>query len=97
MSKFASKFTSYSIDSSLFFIDVTAKHDDGSLIQGLPNERGPREIGTNAARTSNRTLDCKCAMHILSHITAPSENGMKEQMEKAQDEERQYTQACIKA
>ena len=36
-------------------------------------------------------------MHILSHITAPQREGTKEQIEKAQDEERQYTQACIKA
>ena len=43
VSKFAKKFTSYSI----------------------------RDIGANAARTSNRTLDWKRAMHILSHKAAP--------------------------
>ena len=36
-------------------------------------------------------------MHIFSHTNAPQREGTKEQIEKAQDEERQYTQACIKA
>ena len=54
VSKFAHKFTSYSIDSSL-----------------PRNERGPREIGAIAARTPNRTLDWKCAVHILSHVATP--------------------------
>ena len=59
VSKFAKKFTSYSIDSSLI-IDLSAKRDDG-----------PREIGAIAARIPNRTLDWKRAMHFLSHDITP--------------------------
>ena len=36
-------------------------------------------------------------MHILSHSTAPQRERHEEQIENAQDEERQHTQACIKA
>ena len=67
-SKFANKFTSYSIDSSPF-IDMTAKGDDGQFWD--LGTRGPREIGTIAAITSNRTPDRKRTMHVLSDTTAP--------------------------
>ena len=95
MSELANKFTSCSIDSSLI-IDMTAKRDDGQFWDSR-NERGSRELGANAARTPNRSLDWKRATHILSHIIAPpSEKGTKDQIVKAQDEVRQYTQSFIK-
>ena len=68
VSKFANKFTSYSIDSSLIIV-MTAKHYDRKLWE-LGTREGPRENGATAARTPNRTLDWKRAMHTFSHITA---------------------------
>ena len=95
MSKFANKFTSYSIDSSLI-IDMTAKHDDRQFwdlgtredqerLKQLQQEHQTELLIGSAPCTSFRTV-----LHR-------SEKGTKEQIENAQDEERQYTQACIKA
>ena len=87
VSKFANKFTSYSIDSSLI-IDMTAKPDDRQFWD-LGTREDQERLGTNAARTPNRTLDWKRAMHILSHsYCTRSEKGTKEQIENVQDEER---------
>ena len=94
MSEFANKFTSYSIDSSLV-IDMTAKRDDGQLwdlgtredqecLEQMPQEHQTELLFGSASCISFRTL-----LH-------PSEKGTKEQIEKAQNEERQYTQTCIK-
>ena len=66
VSKFANKFTSYSIDSSPF-IDMTAKGDDGQFW----DLGTTREIEANATRTPNRTPDRKRTMHVLSDTTAP--------------------------
>ena len=77
VSRFANKFTSYGIDSTLI-VDLTARRDDGQFWD-LGTKEG------SAPCISFRTL-----LHS-------SEKGTKEQIEKAQDEQRQYTQACIKA
>ena len=69
MSKFANKFTSYSIDSSLI-IDMTAKRDDRQFWD-LRTREDQERLEQKTARTPNRTLDWKRTMHILSHITAP--------------------------
>ena len=95
VSKFANKFTSYSIDSSLI-IDVAAKRDDRQYwdlgtredqerLEHMQQEHQTELLIGSAPCISSRTL-----LH-------PCEKGMKEQIEKAQDEVRQYTQACIKA
>ena len=69
MSKFANKFTSYSIDSGLI-INMTAKRDDRQFWGFGTREDQERLDGAHEARTPNRILDRKRAMHILSHITA---------------------------
>ena len=95
MSKFANKFTSYSIDSSLI-TNMTAKRDDRQFwgfgtredqerLEHMKQEHQTELLIGSAPRMSFRTLLHSC------------EKGTKERIEKAQDEERQYTQACIKA
>ena len=95
VSKFANKFTSFSIDSSLIIV-MTAKHDDRQFwelgtredqerLEQLQQEHETELLVGSAPCTSFRTV-----LHR-------SEKGTKEQIENAQDEERQYTQACIKA
>ena len=95
VSKLANKFTSFSIDSSLI-IDMTVKLDDRQFW-----DLGTREDQERLEQTQQEhqtelligSAPCK-SFRTLLH---PCEKGTKEQIEKAQDEERQYTQACIKA
>ena len=95
MSKFANKFTSYSIDSSLI-IDMTAKRDDrqfwdlGTREDQERLEQMQQEHQTELLIGSAPCISFRTVLHR-------SEKGTKEQIEKAQDEERQHTQACIKA
>ena len=91
MSKFANKSTSYSTDSSLI-IDMAAKLDDRQFW-----DLGTRE---NQERLEHMQQEHQTELLIrgapfisLSH----SERGTEEHIEKAQDEERQYAQACIEA
>ena len=95
VSKFANKFTSYSIDSSLI-INMTAKRDDRQFwgfgtredqerLEQMQQENQTELLIGSAPRISFRTLLHSC------------EKGTKERIEKAHDEERQYTHACIKA
>ena len=95
VSKLATKFTSYSIDSSLI-IDMTAKPDDRQFW-----ELGTREDQERLEETQQEhqtelligSAPCKSFRTLLHR----SEKRKEELIEKAQDEERQYTQACIKA
>ena len=95
VSKLATKFTSYSIDSSLI-IDMTAKPDDRQFW-----DLGTREDQERLEQTQEEhqtELLIRSAPFISFRTLLHScEKGRKEQIEKAQDEERQYTQACIKA
>ena len=95
VSKFENKFTSYSIDSSLF-IDMTAKRDDGQLWDlGTREDQEKLERMQQEHQTELLIGSARCIFfRTLPH---PSEKGTKEQLEKAQNEERQYTLACIKA
>ena len=68
MSKIANKFTSYSIDSSLF-IDMTAKCDDGQFWDlGTREDREKLEHTQQEHQTE--LLIGNAPMHIFSHITA---------------------------
>ena len=90
VSKFANKFTSYSNDSSLI-IDMAAKRDDRQFWH-----LGTRE---DMERLEHMQQEHQTELSIGSApcISFRTQKGTKEQIEKAQDEERQYTQACIKA
>ena len=95
MSKFAHKFTSYSIDSSLI-IDMTAKRDDRQFWDLRTREDQERlEKKQQEHQTELLIGSAPCiSFRTLLHSC---EKGTKEQIEKAQDEDGQYTQACIEA
>ena len=86
---FANKFTSYSIDSS-FIIDMTAKHDDrqfwdlGTREDQERLEQMQQEHQTELLIRSAPFISFRTVLHS-------SEKGTKEQIENAQDEERQHT------
>ena len=86
MSKFANTFTSYSIDSSLF-IDVTAKRDDGQFWDFGTREKFEPMQQELQAELLIGSAPCISVLTLLHS----SEKGMKEQIEKAQDEERDDT------
>ena len=92
VSKFANKFTSYSIDSSLI-IDMTA----------IPDDRQFWDLGAREDQERLEQLQQEHQTELLvgaypfAHLLHPCEKGTKEQIKKAQDEERQHTQTCIKA
>ena len=95
VSKFANKFTSYSNDSSLI-IDMAAKRDDRQFWElGTREEKERLEQTQQENQTELLIGSAPCkSFRTLLH---PCVKGTKERIEKAQDEERQYTQACIKA
>ena len=93
MSRFANKSTSYAIDSTLI-IDLTARRGDGQFwdlgtredrerLEQLQQEHQTELLIGSAPRTSFRTLLYSC--------------GTKTQTDKVQDQERQYTRACMEA
>ena len=94
VSKFAKRSTSYSIDSRLV-IDMTAKRDDGQFWD--LGTRGPQEILPNQQEHQTELLIGSAPCISFRTLLHSSKEGTKEQIKKAQDEERQYTQACIKA
>ena len=90
VSRFANKFTSYNIGSSLI-IDLTAKCDDGQfwdLQERL--EQMQQEHQTELLIGSAPCMAFRTQLH-------PSEKGTKRRVEEVQDEERRNTQTCIKA
>ena len=61
-------------------------------------ERTKRDWSNCSKNTKqNSWLEAHHAYFFAHCYCTPSEKGTKEQIERAQDEERQYTQACIKA
>ena len=80
MSKFANKFTSYSIDSSPF-IDMTAKGDDGQFWDlGTREDQEKLEQLQQEHQTELLIGSAPCmSFRTLLH---PSERGTKEQTEK---------------
>ena len=95
VSKFANKFTSYSIDSSLI-IDMTAIHDDRQFWD-LGTREDQERLEHMQQEHQTELLIGSAPWISFRTFTAPCEKGTKEQIENAQDEERQHTQACIKA
>ena len=95
VSKFANKFTSYSIDSSLI-IDTTAKRDDRQFWDLGTREDQERLEEMQQEHQTELLIDSAPCISFRTLLHS-SEKGTKEQIEKAQDEERHHTQACIKA
>ena len=94
MSKFANKFTSYNIDSTLI-IDLTAKRDDGQFWDlGTKEDQDRLEHMQQEHQTELLIGSAPC--RSLRTLLYPSEKGTKRQIEKVRDEERRNTQACIK-
>ena len=92
VSRFANKFTSYSIDSSLI-IDLTARCDDERFWTKEDRERLEQMQQEHQTALLIGSAPCLSFRTLLY----PCEKGIKERIEKGQDQERQYTQACIKA
>ena len=81
VSKFANKFTSDSIESSLI-IDTAAKHDDRQFWD-LGTREDQERLEQTAARTRNRTLDWKRAMCISSRtLLHPAREKRKSKLRK---------------
>ena len=87
VSKFEKKFTSYSIDSSLI-IGMTAKPDDRQFWElGTREDQERLEQTQQGHQTELFIRSAPCiSFRTLLH---PFGKGRKEQIEKAQDEERQ--------
>ena len=96
VSKFTTKFTSYSIDSSLF-IDMTAKRDDGRFCWYLGTREDQERLEQMQQKHQTELLIGSAPCISFRTLLHASEKGTKEQIEKAQAEERQHTQASIKA
>ena len=95
VSKFANKFTSFSIDSSLI-IDLTAKRDDGQFQDLGTREEQEREEQLQQEHQTELLIGSAPCISFCT-LLHTSKQGTKQQIEKVQDEEGQYTQACIKA
>ena len=95
VSRFANQFTSYSNDSS-HIIDLTTRRDDGQLWDfGTEEDRERSEQMQLEHQTELLIGSASCTS--FRTLLYASEKGTKYQIEKMQDQERQYTQACIKA
>ena len=93
MSRFANKSTSYGIDSTLN-IDLTARRDDGQFWDlGTREDRERLEQMQQEHQTELLIGSAPC----ISFRTLLYPCGTKTQTDKVQDQERQYTRACIEA
>ena len=93
VSRFANKSTSYGIDSTLI-IDLTARRDDGRFWDlGTREDRERLEQMQQEHQTELLIGSAPCIS--LRTLLYPS--GTKTQIDRVQDQERQYTRACIKA
>ena len=89
VSKFANKFTRYSIDSSLI-IDLTAKCDDGQFWDlGTREDLERFERMQQEHQTELLIKSAPCISFRALLRTAPSEKETKHQIKKVQDEERE--------
>ena len=92
VSRFANKFTSYNIDSSLV-IDLTTRRDDGTIL-GPWYGRGHREAGANATgNTKQKHLIGSAPCTSFCTLLYPCEKPTNHQLERMQHQEGQYTQA----
>ena len=93
VSRFANKSTSYGIDSSLI-IDLTARRDDGRFLDlGTREDRERLEQMQQEHQTELLIGSAPC----ISFRTLLYSSGTKTQTDRVQDQERQYTRACIEA
>ena len=93
MSRFANRSTSYGIDSTLI-IDLTARRDDGQFWDlGTREDRERLEQMQQEHQTEFLIGNAPC----ISFRTLLYPSGTKTQTDRVQDQERQYTRACIEA
>ena len=93
VSRFANKSTSYGIDSTLI-IDLTARRDDGRFWDlGTREDRERLEQTQQEHQTELLIGSAPC----ISFRTSLYPRGTKSQTDRVQDQERQYTRACIEA
>ena len=93
VSRFANKSTSCGIDSTLI-IDLTTRRDDGQFWDlGKREDRETLEQMQQEHQTELLIGSAPC----ISFRTLPYPCGTKTQIDKVQDQERQYTRACIEA
>ena len=93
VSRFASKSTSYGIDSTLI-IDLTTRRDDGQFWDlGTREHRERLEQMQQDHQTELLIGSAPC----ISFRTLLHPCGTKTQIDKVQDQDRQYTRACIEA
>ena len=93
VSRFANKSTSYGIDSTLI-ICLTARRDDGRFWDlGTKEDRERLEHLQQEHQTELLIGSAPCIS--LRTLLYPS--GTKTQIDRVQDQERQYTRACIEA
>ena len=93
VSRFANKCTSYGIDSTLI-IDLTARRDDGQFWDlGTKEDRERLEQMQQEHQTELLMGSAPC----ISFRTLLYPCGTKTQTDRVQDQERQYTRACIEA
>ena len=91
--RFANKSTSYGIDSTLI-IDLTARRDDGRFWDlGTREDRKRLEQMQQELQTELLIGSAPC----ISFRTLLYPSGTKTQTDSVQDQERQYTRACIEA
>ena len=95
-SRFANKFTSYSIDSSLI-IDLTTRREDGQCLDlGTEEDRRERlEQMQQEHQTELLIGSAPCTSFCT--LLYPCDKATNRRLERMQDQERQYTQACIQA
>ena len=93
VSRFANTSTSYGIDSTLI-IDLTARRDDGRFWDlGTREDRERLEQMQQEHQTELLIGSAPC----ISFRTLLYPSGTKTQIDRVQDQERQYTRACIEA
>ena len=93
VSRFANKSTSYGIDSTLI-TDFTARRDDGRFWDlGTKEDRERLEQMQQEHQTELLIGSAPC----ISFRTLLYPSGTKTQTDRGQDQERQYTRACIEA
>ena len=93
VSRFADKSTSYGIDSTLI-IDLTARRDDGRFWDlGTREDRKRLDHLQQEHQTELLIGSAPC----ISFRTLLYPSGTKTQTDRVQDQERQYTRACIEA
>ena len=93
VSRFANKYTSYGIDSTLV-IDLTTRRDDGQLWDLGTREDRERLEQTQQEHQTELLIGCAPCIS-LRMLLYPC--GTKTQTDRVQDQERQHTRACIEA